>query len=422
MVSPSETAPVAYPPTNEPDQTAPVAGPPTDEPDQSKLGSRTRSLWPEGLATVLALVQSLSWGNGHPVHDLIVFASLVCGARLAVLAWNGSGPRWLYLFGTLASAFIVAWAVQRAGPTPAKSPPTPLSPYWLGHHAYLGSNLRDVMAADGRIWGLADWRGKPAILEFTYPADISEQPRRYAASGVTAFAVGDGVIATIGGEWVTIRNESTDVIERRVQFRQGGGRALVAVGLGSVWICNWAYSKIDRIYISNGPSHPIGVPERPNGLVFAHGAPWVTTTSGYLVKINTSRNSEEINPHPLPQDAQVLTWAFFTLWISLPDTRELIRVALDGSQVGDAVHLSSNPVALSALDGSMFEINEQDQLSRIDPSTHAVRPTLDLAIDALSGLTTWGGRLFVTSSAEGALMEIGVRPPRNPRRRHGHTT
>lgn len=398
-----------------------------DETQQTDA-KRTTQYVAEAVSFFVACLEVFKWESNHPAHEALLVASLVVFViSFDRLVHGGSEHSRQAL---IAMALSLGLGAATLAYRPAEyssahsSPKQPgLLPMWqiVQRPEWIGPGLRALAGANGQLWGLDD----SGTVEMSHPGNLTQPGTLYPTHAFgSGLAAGDGRVATVHSDHVTVRNAVTGGDARTA--RLGTGPGPVALGPDALWTGSGASSKVYRLDM-DGRVMKIGVPGPPNGIVLVRGAAWVATNAtkrspGYLVHLVGDTDTA---PRPLPTGAKLLGFAFNTFWFSVNDgihPPQLVRWSLSESQLGNAIQLDSPAVAIARLGSSMFVIERNEELLQIDPATN--RPRSSTVIDEpgmpnVSGLAALSGGLFVSSSFSGDLMEVRFNPPQHVSRRAG---
>ena len=224
----------------------------------------------------------------------------------------------------------------------------------------------------------------------------SQKQRPAAIASVVATIVAPGagqVAAGAGAVWITNGDGSLSRIDpdtnKLVATVKVGGPNVccIAVGEGGVWVSDSDDNAIFRIDpATNAVAARIAVGLSPHGIAVDHGSVWVAhehdgsvrridrTTNALVAKIRVGRADTD---GPL-----AIAVAAGSIWVSVPNARAVVRIDASINRVTAKI-----PVEQECAFGPSDEVIwvgggcGGTRISRIDPKTNTVSPTVDLSPD-----------------------------------------
>lgn len=359
----------------------------------------------------------------HVAHMVALFACLGAFCRYYVRWRREDCGTWIDVFGSkngqkmvaslAATGVVLGYFPSDGGQAKPHHPKVSVvttfaerSDHWLDlDHPWA------LLASGSELWSF--YKGGTAT--FPDPAvSGGAAPVLYKTSAPgTASASDDSVVATIRGGRLIVRDGQSGTVLYQSHF--GTGTGPLAVGLGSVFVCDGSTSKIYRFYMRSWRHKRIAVPGPVNGIVVVGRRVYAATNEtsrgpGSLVQLDLATNTDT-DPRALPPNARLIGFALGRFWFSVPGSPDdtLVGYALNTSVPPEEFPMDYQPLALVASDHDIVTYDAHDELLLINPWTkHVTTLNLVSVLPNVSGLTTADDMVILISSSDPArIVEYG---------------
>jgi hypothetical protein len=298
------------------------------------------------------------------------------------------------------------------------------SPWTREGSTTLGAGARLVVTYAGESFAAT----RAGLVEIARPSVKVPIPYKTHATA-TALAVGAKVLAAILNGHLVLRNRITGRGVQTASLATGPGPILVAPG--SVWTTDQSKDKVFVFQIGDlqNPTE-IGVPGPVNGFAMDGAEIWASTKEiggahpapGYVGRITPTG---DVDRRPLPEGGRLLAYLDGTFWLSIGipgKAMQILRLTTQQQMVKRPIVIHSTVVGIAALGHLVYVLGRDRRLLAIDPSTDRVVSSTRIHEPNVSGLAAADGRLLVTSSVAGKMVQYVYKADRarrsgGPRRR-----
>jgi YVTN family beta-propeller protein len=275
----------------------------------------------------------------------------------------------------------------------------PLLPAWFRRHARLiaaigallvagavaaavvqltrGSSSEGIEVVAGNAVGVID----PSSNRITAQIPVGRSP--------TNVEVGEGAAWVINADDQTITRIDSDTLEAGQPFAVGGGTPIdLAVGDGALWVASG----------TPDPNAQFGGPVL-NALVRID-----PDTSGTRAVVEVPHDG----PTVVSTSQQRLVAAAGSLWVVLA-SGGVARVDMTTGEIVATVE-GVGAFAIASDGDSIWTLETDGSLKRINPSTNGITANISLQTTGLDSIAVGGGDVWATSSADGVVWRITVAP------------
>ena len=248
-----------------------------------------------------------------------------------------------------------------------------------------------------------------------------------AAIGAAALALtgdsGGASLASVAGNSVGLIDPQTNEITAQIPV--GRTPTSVSFGEGAVWVLNADDQTISRIDPQSKRVETFGTGTLPTDLVAGAGAVWVgngskpptslspaiaTTISKLDPSTGDSRASIEL---PRPKGGSTISSRITSPSAPAPSGRSTRISRSRGSirePAGSSRSQGVNALAIAADARSVWVLNSENTVSRINPATNRPTRPIGVASTSLTDIAVGGGAAWVAAPFEGVVWRIDVSP------------
>lgn len=241
------------------------------------------------------------------------------------------------------------------------------------------------------------------------PGPMSEKRRRAttdkrlllvglaAAVAIPALAL---ALSLAGGDRADRRAPTVETIEL------SGRPSAVAIAAGLVWVADDATDAVRALDPATGDpvGDPIRVARNPVAMAASDGALWVAHASGAVMRVDA------VGRHagPAIEAGESITGIAVSgerVWAADLAGGSLVEIGARDQRVLRRVRIEGGPVRVIVAGESLWVTNRESTVSRVDPRTGEVGPTVDVGSGPI-GLAFDGERIWVAASEEGTVSRL----------------
>lgn len=188
-----------------------------------------------------------------------------------------------------------------------------------------------------------------------------------------------------------------------------GSPCYLAEAAGRIWVTAFDGDELAEIDPATNEvirTHPM--PGGPCGIVVVGSVLWIQTANGTLVRFD-ARRGRQLERTRIGDGIVGLTAAPSGLWGLAQGDDAVVQLDPRSGRVIARVPIEPPLVGLAARGDEVWTVSGRETLVRIDPRTHAVVDRIAIERFEPEGITIDAGRLWVSSSFEGALVRVDTR-------------
>ena len=185
----------------------------------------------------------------------------------------------------------------------------------------------------------------------TYP--VSQLPVSLAATEQAIWIAG-----TLDGELMALDPQTGDLLQT-ISLTHLPTRLLVANGF--IWILNEFAHSLTKYDPVTKVMHVFPLAETPQDFVLANGFLWVTHTNGGLWQLDPQTGAV-VEVHTLTVALEKVVWDGKMLWLTAPDSQQLLRFDVGGNGVSQIIELPDAPMALTVAGDFVWVTTQQTQV------------------------------------------------------------